>query len=121
MNYDFIFELEKKEYDPVYCQTDEFLNSVLHPDFFEIIPSGIKYAREDVIDLLVNKMPPRKTTFSVPKIEQLAGDIVLITYDMKVEIENEPPKYTYRASIWRQVGEQWLHYYHQATIRTQAT
>ncbi len=91
------------------------LKKLLSDEFVEFGSTGQVYDRHAIIGLLGK---PSMTKISIDDFRTvlLAPDAVLATYRaIMVDREGDPPRYSLRSSIWKQVGDTWQMVFHQGT------
>ncbi len=84
-------------------------------DFWEIGASGKIYTRALVLDLLGKRhSEPHEEDLiaSEFRVQQLAADLYLLTYDLL----QDHTRRTRRTTLWRSTGEGWKIVFHQGTI-----
>lgn len=99
---------------PEHGTTRAAFEAMTEPDFWETGASGQRYSRGYVIDLVVARhATPHEDAWDADEFycQALAQDLYLLTYTLR-----QGPRVTRRATIWRQVGTDWLIVYHQGTI-----
>jgi len=109
---DAAIEGELRLLDPEVRRSPELLGALLHPDFFEFGASGRRWDRASIIAELTARTEPgvRPLTVSRMKGVRLARDLVHLTFET-----DRNGACAHRSSLWRQVGEDWLLYFHQGT------
>ncbi|MET9595875.1 nuclear transport factor 2 family protein [Streptomyces sp. NPDC006516] len=105
-------EGELRLLDPVVRSSADVLAALLHPDFREIGTSGRLWERRTIIAALTapDAPPPGPLTASRMRGDQLASDLVHLTFDT----ESRGLR-SHRSSLWRLTGSGWRLYFHQAT------
>ncbi|WP_273803222.1 nuclear transport factor 2 family protein [Providencia rettgeri] len=110
-----LIELEKKLYFSANRQNIDFLQNILHPDFFEFSRSGGTTDKPDTLASLIDETP--KTIYSDGyHCTLLSESTVLMTY-MSFELhQGEKTRQTNRSSIWlKNSANQWQLRFHQGT------
>lgn len=92
----------------------DYLERVLHPDFFEFGRSGRVWVREDTLTSEPGEIDAR---FPLPDfaVHPIDSDTVLVTYTSIVR--HETWDYANRSSIWVRDAGTWRLRFHQATPR----
>ena len=88
----------------------DYLQRVLHPDFFEFGRSGRIWTRDDTLTAEPSSIDARLADFAV---RPLGDDAVLVTYTSYVR--HEQMDVGRRSSIWVHVGSSWQLRFHQGT------
>jgi len=104
--------LEESLWIPETRFDNEYMNSILAPDFFEFGRSGKKYKREETLSAPMQEIPavlPLKDF----KIYSITDDVVLITYVN--EVQYEELEVGNRSSLWLRTPEGWKLKFHQGT------
>ncbi|MET7907489.1 nuclear transport factor 2 family protein [Streptomyces avermitilis] len=106
-------EAELRLLDPEIRRSPEQVGALLHPDFCEFGASGRFWDRASIIAALATETDPeaRPVTTSHMKGVQLAPDLVHLTFDT-----DHDGRRAHRSSLWRLSGQEWLLYFHQATL-----
>jgi hypothetical protein len=90
----------------------DYLESVLHPDFFEFGRSGRTWTRAETMT-----SEPGQIDIVLPlpdfTVAPLGADAVLLTY--RSIVRHEDLHYANRSSIWVRDGESWRIRFHQGT------
>ena len=110
-----LIELEKKLHFSANRQNIDFLQDILHPDFFEFGRSGGTTDKLDTLASLIDETS--KTIYSDGyHCTLLSESTVLITY-MSFELhQGEKTRQTNRSSIWlKNSANQWQLRFHQGT------
>lgn len=88
----------------------DYLQRVLHPDFFEFGRSGRVWSRDDTLTTEPGHIDARLADFAV---NELGDDAVLVTYTSYVH--HGQPDAGRRSSIWVRAGSSWQLRFHQGT------
>jgi len=110
-----LIELEKKLHFSVNRQNIDFLQDILHPDFFEFGRSGDTTDKPDTLASLIDEAA--KTIYSEGyHCTLLSESTVLMTY-MSYELhQGEKTRQTNRSSIWlKNSANHWQLRFHQGT------
>ncbi|QKW09963.1 nuclear transport factor 2 family protein [Streptomyces sp. NA04227] len=114
---DAAIEREIRLLDPEVRSSPRLVGDLLHAEFTEFGASGRVWDREGIIALLAAEAEaepdarPVTITFTAMKGEQLAPDLVHLTFDTDAN-----GRRAHRSSLWRHTSEGWLLYFHQATL-----
>jgi glyoxylase I family protein len=100
-----LVRLEQQLLEPSTRRDPAALTSLLAEDFREFGSSGRIYTRQQIIDAL-RAESPRTITLSDPLCQQLAEDIVLLTYRSSRAL---------RSSFWIHRDNRWQMIFHQGT------
>lgn len=103
-------ELEETHINLEVRTSSEELDKILADDFWEIGSSGVKYDKQECLELgvVLSEM-----TIHNYEIQALAPDVVLATYFIE-DITRK--RNTLRSSIWKYIDSRWQLYFHQGTI-----
>ena len=88
-------------------------------DYWEIVASGNRYEREEIIETVVARYQDPdyiKDDFwetSDFECRQLSDDTYLLTYILE---QGKEKRVTRRSTIWKNHHEQWMIVYHQGTV-----
>ena len=105
-----LFQLENKLLLPEIRTSKEEVMNLLSDNFFEFGSSGkVLYKDEDISEATLGIV---KMTMSDFEIHSLSEEIVLATYRIYNELNNQ---HSLRSSIWKVVGGQWKMHFHQGT------
>lgn len=105
-----LFQLENKLLLPEIRTSKEEVMNLLSDNFFEFGSSGkVLYKDEDISEATLEIV---KMTMSDFEIHSLSEEIVLATYRIYNELNNQ---HSLRSSIWKVVGGQWKMHFHQGT------
>jgi hypothetical protein len=108
--------LETELHHPGAIRTRDRLERLLHPDFHEVGRSGMRYARQTVIDFLVDRASPPHVVACHHRIERLADDVALLHFaSHEVAADGTHRHAALRVSVWRQTPVGWQLHYHQGT------
>ena len=88
------------------------LETLLHPDFTEVIPSGQRLTRSQIISVLTG---PADRDLSPRKAVELRGvrlsdSMIMVTY-----VSEQGDRRVRRVTLWLRTGGTWRAYYHQST------
>ena len=99
-----------------FSQDPQQLDNFLHPELFEISPSGNYTSRSEITAWLLAKSPMQRWRLTQFKIVALANDTMLVCYQAN-SINDGKIKETgsLRSSIWHFYNQQWRLKFHQAT------
>lgn len=89
----------------------ERVRALLHPDYLEIGRSGRRWTRDDVVDRLASEQTRDTPTTDEWELEDLAPDLVLVTYRMRGD-ERE----SRHSSIWDVSSGSPVLRFHQGTV-----
>jgi hypothetical protein len=88
------------------------LETLLHPDFTEVIPDGRRFARSELISALATStdrdLSPRTAT-DLQGV-RLSNSTIIVTY-----VSEQGDKRARRVTLWLRTGPGWRAYFHQAT------
>jgi hypothetical protein len=88
------------------------LETLLHPDFTEVIPSGRCLTRGQIIAVLTaptdRDQSPRKAVEL--RGVRLSDSMIMVTY-----VSEQGVKRARRVTLWLRTGGDWRAYYHQST------
>lgn len=105
-----LFQLENKLLLPEIRTSKEEVMNLLSDNFFEFGSSGkVLYKDEDISEATLGIV---KMTMSDFEIHSLSEEIVLATYRIYNELNNQ---HSLRSSIWKVVDGQWKMHFHQGT------
>lgn len=105
-----LFQLENKLLLPEIRTSKEEVMNLLSDNFFEFGSSGqVLYKDEDISEATFGIV---KMTMSDFEIHSLSEEIVLATYRIYNELNNQ---HSLRSSIWKVVDGQWKMHFHQGT------
>ncbi|WP_079527109.1 nuclear transport factor 2 family protein [Solibacillus isronensis] len=105
-----LFQLENKLLLPEIRTSKEEIMNLLSDNFFEFGSSGkVLYKDEDISEATLGIV---KMTMSDFEIHSLSEEIVLATYRIYNELNNQ---HSLRSSIWKVVDGQWKMHFHQGT------
>jgi hypothetical protein len=120
----FVLRSELRLYDPGIRGAAGELEALLHPDFVEFGPSGLRWDRREIIAALTGAPPPGAAAplgAGVPGqqatvVSELAGirlssTIVLVTY-----VSEQEGRRARHSSLWLRTGPGWRLYFHQGTL-----
>ncbi|RZI80385.1 MAG: DUF4440 domain-containing protein [Rubrivivax sp.] len=107
--------LEQELHHPGIPASPERLEALLHPAFFEVGKSGLRYSRQQVVAYLSQLTQPPVVISSDHEVHGLAPDSALLTYACTHVGENANIE-VLRSSIWRRTAVGWQLFYHQGTL-----
>lgn len=110
-----LIQLEQELHHPGLPQSPERLEALLHPDFFEVGKSGLRYSRQQVVAYLSQLAEPTTVTVSNHEVHRLGPDVALLTYAC-THLGKGANIDVLRSSIWRHTAVGWQLFYHQGTI-----
>ena len=99
---------------PEHGKTRAEFEAMLADDFWETGASGRRYSRQQVLDVLQQRIEsPNDDAWQADDFhcQQLAPDNYLLTYTLR-----QGARVTRRATIWRRSGRGWVIVYHQGTL-----
>ncbi|HEY2279252.1 MAG TPA: nuclear transport factor 2 family protein [Streptosporangiaceae bacterium] len=88
------------------------LETLLHPDFTEVIPAGRRFARSELISMLTTSTgrdPTPRTAVDLQGV-RVSGSAILVTY-----VSEQGDSRARRVTLWLRTGPSWRAYFHQAT------
>jgi len=95
------------------------MESLLHPDFFELGRSGVRYTREDVLAEFQSAPALAPVQASDFALALLAEDVALLTYvSAHSRSDGTLERFTLRASVWVRTNAGWRMRFHQGTPTT---
>ena len=109
-----LFDLEQQLLEPSTRRDSTALTSLLAEDFREFGSSGRICTRQQIIDALAAESP-RTITLSDPLCQQLADDIVLLTYRSTRTTALKTASQALRSSLWVYRDNCWQMIFHQGT------
>jgi len=109
-----IRKLEELLMSPEARKSEDVLMNVLAADFCEIVASGHKYSREQIIEALLNE-EPEPLSMRDFQVKALAENIVLATYRAIHGNPDGQHSSSLRSSIWQHVDNRWQIIFHQGT------
>jgi hypothetical protein len=89
------------------------LETLLHPDFSEVVPDGRRFGRSELITVLTSASSGRDLS---PRMAadlnavRLSGSAFLFTF-----VSEQGDRRARRATLWLRTGGGWRAYYHQST------
>jgi hypothetical protein len=88
------------------------LETLLHPDFTEVIPDGRRFARSELISILTTSTDRDLTPRAATGLQgvRLSGSTIIVTY-----VSEQGGKRARRVTLWLRTGPAWRAYFHQAT------
>ena len=105
-----VLDQDQRLLDPDVSRTD--LETLLHPDFTEVIPSGQRLTRSQIIAVLTasphQDLPPRKAVEL--RGVRLSDSMIMVTY-----VSEQGDRRVRRVTLWLKTGPNWRAYYHQST------
>ena len=101
-------KLEKQLLQSSTRKSVDNLAALLADDFIEFSSSGRIFNKQQTIASLQLESPVQRT-LSEFKTQQLAPDVVLVTYKIT------QPTCSLRSSIWKSIDNQWRMVFHQGT------
>jgi hypothetical protein len=109
-----LFDLEQQLLEPSTRRDSTALTSLLAEDFREFGSSGRICTRQQIIDALAAESP-RTITLSDPLCQQLADDIVLLTYRSTRTTALKTASQALRSSLWVYRDNRWQMLVHPGT------
>jgi hypothetical protein len=109
-----VLDYDQRLLDPEVSRTD--LETLLHPDFTEVIPSGRCLTRSQIIAVLTAKATTKTGRDTSPRkaVElrgvQLSDSMIMVTY-----VSEQGERRVRRVTLWLRSGQDWQAYYHQST------
>ncbi len=121
MNTDQVIASELALLSPAVRRDPAQVQALLDPDFVEVGASGRLWTRAELIAALAEERPaeerpaeerPAEAAREVSEFRAcaLSSDLVLLTY-----LSDHGERRSWRSSLWRLSGAQWLLRYHQGT------
>jgi hypothetical protein len=91
------------------------LEALLHPDFTEVIPSGRRLTRSEIIAVLTARTAQTGwDTWPRTAVElrgvRLSDSMIMVTY-----VSEQGQRRVRRVTLWLRTGGGWRAYYHQST------
>lgn len=108
-----LLQYEKDFFNAEFCCNKNNLERRLSEDFYEIGSSGKRIRREEVIHALSELSEDRKIAIIDFKVDMLDDSIALVRYKAN---QMDTDKVSWRSSIWKRQGCDWVMFYHQGTI-----
>ncbi len=109
-----ILALEKEMHLTSTRRNRERMEQLLHPLFYEIGRSGLRYSRQDILSEFESEAELPPIAVSEPELIPLSEDLALLSY-----ISNHATKpahrFTLRTSLWQREGGMWRIRFHQGT------
>ena len=95
---------------PDVSRTD--LETMLHPDFTEVIPSGQRFTRSQIISVLTASADRDRSPRKAVELRgvRLSDSIIMVTY-----VSEQGDRRARRVTLWLKTGPNWRAYYHQST------
>jgi hypothetical protein len=89
------------------------LETLLHPDFTEVVADGRRFARSELISVLTAATDRDLTPRTATGLEavRLSGTTIIVTY-----ISEQGDRRARRVTLWLRTGPSWRAYFHQATL-----
>jgi hypothetical protein len=89
----------------------EELETLLHPDFTEVLRDGRHFVRSEIITLLTTTVRDQTPRAAVGvRGDWVSGSAILVTY-----VSEERDRRLRRVTVWVRTGSGWRAYFHQAT------
>jgi hypothetical protein len=89
----------------------EELETLLHPDFTEVLRDGRRFARAEIITLLTTIVRDQTPRAAVEvQGDWISDSAILVTY-----VSEEGAERLSRVTLWVRSGSGWRAYFHQAT------
>jgi hypothetical protein len=89
----------------------EELETLLHPDFTEVLRDGRHFARSEIITLLTTAVRDQTPRAAVEVHgDRVSGSAILVTY-----VSEEGDRRLRRVTLWVRSESGWRAYFHQAT------
>jgi len=107
--------LEAELHHPGIPASPERLEALLHPAFFEVGKSGLRYSRQQVVAYLSQLAEAPVVRVSNHEVYPLGADAALLTYAC-THLGGSAPIEVLRSSVWRHTAVGWQLFYHQGTI-----
>lgn len=106
-----IIKLEKLLLRDDVRKDQQKLEELLDPNFIEVIPSGERWTRSQIIDALLSS-PDSAYEASNFKTSSLTEDLILVNY-----ITTNPAGVkAIRSSLWKNNNNDWTMIFHQGTL-----
>jgi hypothetical protein len=88
------------------------LETLLHPDFTEVIPDGRRFVRSELISVLTTSTDRDLTPRTATGLQgvRLSSSTIIVTY-----VSEQGDKQARRVTLWLRAGPGWRAYFHQAT------
>jgi hypothetical protein len=88
------------------------LETLLHPDFTEVVADGRRFARSELISVLTAATDRDLTPRTATGLEavRLSGTTIIVTY-----ISEQGDRRARRVTLWLRTGPSWRAYFHQST------
>jgi hypothetical protein len=113
-----LIQLETELHHPGIPASPERLEALLHPAFFEVGKSGLRYSRQQVVAYLSQLAVAPVATSSNHEVHALGPDSALLTYAC-THVGEAANIEVLRSSIWRRTAVGWQLFYHQGTLASQ--
>ena len=105
-------KLEESLWRPETRFDREYMDGVLHEEFFEFGRSGRKYSREESLSAEEVEFSADLKDF---KVQEVAEGVALVTYISEAKY-GEALEVGNRSSLWVKVGDEWKLRFHQGTV-----
>jgi len=88
------------------------LETLLHPDFTEVIPSGQRLTRSQIISVLTTSADRDTSPRQAVELRgvRLSDTLIMVTY-----VSQQGDRRARRVTLWLRTGGTWRAYYHQST------
>jgi hypothetical protein len=88
------------------------LETLLHPDFTEVVTDGRRFARSELISVLTAATDRDLTPRAATSLEavRLSSTTIIVTY-----ISEQGDRRARRVTLWLRTGPSWRAYFHQST------
>lgn len=111
-----LIQLETELHHPGLPTSPQRLEDLLHPQFFEVGKSGLRYSRQQVVAYLSQLTEAPVVTASDYEVHPLGPDCVLLTYS-STHMDGRSTIDVLRSSIWQRTALGWQLFYHQGTSK----
>lgn len=92
----------------------ERMEQLLHPLFYEIGRSGVRYSRQDILEEFDKEAELPPIAVSNPELNLLTYDLVILTYTSN-HVAEQAHRFTLRTSVWQREDANWQIRFHQGT------
>ena len=103
-----VLDQDQRLLDPDVSRTD--LETLLHPDFTEVIPSGQRLTRSQIISVLTASTDRSPRQAVELRGVRLSDSMIMVTY-----VSEQGDRRVRRLTLWLKTGPNWRAYYHQST------